>query len=588
MDASLVASGGVLLQTDTNGIYHPCAYLSQSFSPAERNYPIHDRELLAIIRALTHWRHYLEGHPQPVIVFTDHMNLLYFTKAERLSRRQARWQLLLTSFDLKLYHVPGSKLVVPDALSRRPDHGDGSEDNADTILLPDSMFIRLIDDELRAAIASTAPLDDPLFSAAQDALNGLCLPPMKSSLSDWHITDNILFYKNRAYIPPAQRPHLLRKHHDHPSAGHPGRFKTEELVKREAWWPSMGTYIWNYVDGCATCQQMKVDTHPVTPPLHPISTMATRPFSQISVDLITDLPVSSGFDSIMVVVDHGLSKGVIITPCHKTITSEGVAKLFLKHIFKRFGLHDKVISDRGPQFLSRFSIELARLLDYSLAPSTAYHPQTDGQTEQLNQELETYLRMYCQNNPSEWAEHIPMAEFVHNHRRHSAKDASPFFIMMGYEPKALPHLLPESNVPAAEERVRILQKIREEAISCHNIAMQRMAERSFGQKYQPWKVGDKVWLSAANLRLKLPSRKLAPKRYGPFTIMAVLSPITFTLQLPPQWKIHPTFHASQLSSYRENDVHGPNFPEPPPDVLEEEEEYEIEAILAHKGTGSRQ
>jgi Chromo (CHRromatin Organisation MOdifier) domain len=115
--------------------------------------------------------------------------------------------------------------------------------------------------------------------------------------------------------------------------------------------------------------------------------------------------------------------------------------------------------------------------------------------------------------------------------------------------------------------------------------MQTMAERLRGDKYTPWKIRDKVWLSATNLRLKLPSRKLAPKRYGPFPIIDVLSPITFTLKLPPQSKIHPTFHASVLSSYGKTDVHGPNFPKPPPDIIEEEEEFEVEAILSHKGTG---
>jgi hypothetical protein len=107
----------------------------------------------------------------------------------------------------------------------------------------------------------------------------------------------------------------------------------------------MGAYIRKSVEGCALCQQMKMDTHPIRPPLMPIPSSASHPFSQLSVDLITDLPVSGGFDRIMVVVDHGLMKGVIIIPCLKTVTSEGVAKLFLKHVYQRFGLHDKVISD---------------------------------------------------------------------------------------------------------------------------------------------------------------------------------------------------------------------------------------------------
>jgi len=406
---------------------------------------------------------------------------------------------------------------------------------------------------------------------------------MKSALSDWRLDDGTLFYKDRAYVPSHLRHRILTLHHDHPTAGHPGRFKTEELVKRDYWWPGMGTFIRKYVEGCTLCQQMKSDTYPSTPPLTPIPSSATCPFSQISIDLITDLPESRGFDSVMVVVDHGLTKGVILSPCKKTITSEGVAQLFFKKVFLRFGLYDKIISNRGPQFASKFAKELGRLLDYEVALSTAYHPQTDRQTERLNQELETYLRIYCHSAPLDWVKHLPMAEFVHNHQKHDSRNASPFFLMMGYEPRGIPHILPNSAIPAAEDRIRYLQKIREEAIACHNLAMQCMAARSYGKKFEPWKVGEKVWLSAKNLISALPSKKLAPKRYGPFTVEAVLSPITFKIQLPPSWKSHPVFHASELSSYQETEVHGPNNTEPPPDIINGQEEYEIEAILAHKG-----
>jgi len=169
---------------------------------------------------------------------------------------------------------------------------------------------------------------------------------MKSVLSDWKIVNGILYYKDRAYVSPAACHDLLRCLHDHPTAGHPGHFKTEELIKWDFWWPGLGTYVRKYVKGCSLCQQMKADTHLVSPPPPiPISSDATVPFTSLSVDLITDLPPSGGFYSIMVVVDHGLMKGVIITPCLKTITSEGVAKLFFKHVYCRFGLYDKFISD---------------------------------------------------------------------------------------------------------------------------------------------------------------------------------------------------------------------------------------------------
>jgi hypothetical protein len=371
------------------------------------------------------------------------------------------------------------------------------------------MFAWVLDTVLMEELRQDEP--DELFAWAQDALDGVCLPPMKSLLSNWCISNNILYYKDRAYVPPAQRHSIVTRLHDHPTAGHPGHFKTEELVKRDYWWPSMGTCIHNYVTGCALCQQMKSDTHPVTPPLMPIDSTAVAPFTHLSMDLIVKLPLSGGFDSILVVVDHSLTKGVILIPCNESIDSEGIAKLFVKHVYRRFSLHEKIISDRGPQFISKFSRALAELLQYKIAASTAYHPQTDGQTERLNQELETYLRIYCRSNPETWVEHLPVAKFVHNHQKHDSRNTSPFFLMMGYEPRTLPHVLQNSAIPAANERVQKLQKIREEAISCHHIAMQRMAQRTHGKKYTPWKIGDKVWLSGKNLITPLPSKKLVPK-----------------------------------------------------------------------------
>ena len=121
--------------------------------------------------------------------------------------------------------------------------------------------------------------------------------------------------------------------------------------------------------------------HPVVPPLLPIKSTVSIPFKQLSVNLITDLPPSSGCDSVMVVVDHGLTKGVILAPCLKTIDTTGIAQLFFDFVFKHFGLHDTLISDHGPQFTSAFAKELAHLLKYDVRLSTAYHPQTDGQTE---------------------------------------------------------------------------------------------------------------------------------------------------------------------------------------------------------------
>ena len=156
----------------------------------------------------------------------------------------------------------------------------------------------------------------------------------------------------------------------------------------------------------------------------------------------------------MVVVDHGLMKGVIFMPCNKLVDAEGVANIFFKKVFTRFGLYEKIISDRGPQFASKFAQELGRLLGYKVALSTAFHPQTDGKTEWANQELEVYLRIYCGSAWHTWSDLLPMAELVHNSWHHSACNTSPFYLMMGYHPPALLEVTEKTSIPAVEDRVK--------------------------------------------------------------------------------------------------------------------------------------
>ena len=382
-DALKHTSGGVLLQKDTNGDWHPCAYLSQTFGPAEHNYNIYDQELLAVMRALDAWRHYLLGSPTTVQVFTDHKNLTYFRQPRNLNCQQARWLLDLSEFDLAFEHIPGKDLRAPDALSHRPDHIPASDmDNEAVTLLPDELFINLIDSSLTDKLHSSSA-SDPLVLDALHALPGEVPATFHSRLSDWHYDAGILTYQGHVYIPADAALHrsIVTHHHDHPTAGHPGVLKTHQLVASEFWWLGFTSYVCNYVRGCASCQQHKVNTHPSQPPLLPIQSTCSRPFQQISYNLITDLPLSDGFDTLLVMVDHGLTKGVILCPTKKTIDTAGIASLFFSKVFKRFGLYNKIISDCGLQFVSAFAKELGKLLGYELTLSTTYHPQTDRETE---------------------------------------------------------------------------------------------------------------------------------------------------------------------------------------------------------------
>ena len=153
---------------------------------------------------------------------------------------------------------------------------------------------------------------------------------------------------------------------------------------------------------------------------------STRPFAYCSMDMITDLPIVDGWDSLLVMVDQGLTKGVILLPCIKTIMAEQVATLLLDNLYKWFGLPDRIISNQGPQFASQLFKELLKLLGIRSALSMAYHSQTDGTTEWVNQEIKAYLSIYCTSHPEEWLHAIPILKFTHNNWQHADWLWTPF------------------------------------------------------------------------------------------------------------------------------------------------------------------
>ena len=463
-------------------------------------------------------------------------------------------------------------MALADALSRW-DYVDTTLDNQEMSICPDPVIIQALDLALTRKIQSSTKSDPLVLQALESLKRGSLLFP-HSSTHNWHMTNSHLYFKGRMYIPPHERQAIICSIHDSPTTGHAGRFCTKALWEQDFWWPGLSSFVNAFIAGCAVCQQNKVNHHPTHPLLTPIPSISPLPFKQLSVDLIMDLPPSNGHDSLMVMVDHGLMKGVVLIPCSKTIDAAGVAKLFLHHVFKRFRLHDSLISDKGPQFASAFTRELVCLLQYDVKLSTAYHPQMDGQTERTNQEIETYLHIFCTNNPWKWTDFLPTTEFHHNSIPHSSTKVSPFSLLHRYEPRAYPPL-GKTFLPALETRLATLEEAWKEALAAHETACRIMREQNTWN-FSPWKVGDKVWLEAMNLCLNYPSRKLAPKRQGPFEIAQVLSLLTYWLRLPSTWKIHDVFHASLLSSYKETEAHGPNFPKPPPDLIGTEEEYEVE------------
>jgi len=177
-----------------------------------------------------------------------------------------------------------------------------------------------------------------------------------------------------------------------------------------------------------------------------------------------------------------------------------------------------------------------------------------------------------------------MAEFAYNGRPHSVTKQTPFYLMYGSEPTGFPTAFPKTNVPAVEERVAKLLKARDDARAAHELARQVQIKRS-KKNSPPFSKGDLVWLDACNLNRGYQFQKMASLREGPFKITEVLGPVTYKLQLPIQWKVHNVIHGNRLTPYRETDVHGKNFPEPPPDLINREEEYEVDSIKDHRKRG---
>ena len=254
------------------------------------------------------------------------------------------------------------------------------------------------------------------------------------------------------------RRNILSQYHDSPMAGHPGRDNTIALVTQHYWWPKMNAWIKQYTKGCALCQQNKIcTTRNKTPPYCIPGDLTECPFNTVAMDLITQLPQSNGHDAILTIVDQGCSWAMAFLPCSTTITGEGIAKLYLQHIFPWFGVPAKMISDRDPCFTSHFVKALTTKLKIDHNISTAFHPQTDSLSEQKNQWVEQYLWMYIMAWHDNWDEWLPLASFVHNQWPNATTKLSPHEVLLGYAPVATEAITPEMNNAAAKDRQAILK-----------------------------------------------------------------------------------------------------------------------------------
>jgi len=232
--------------------------------------------------------------------------------------------------------------------------------------------------------------------------------------------------EGKVYVPRDEklRVEVIRLHYDMPVEEHGGQWKTTELVTRNFWWPRVSREVKQYVEGCDACQRNKNRTQAPAGKLMPNS-IPEKPWSHILADFIMKLPLVQGYDSILVVVDR-LTKMAHFIPTTEKTTAGGLARLFRDNVWKLHGLPESIISDRGPQFAAGVMRELNEMLGIDSKLSTVFHPQTDGQTERMNQELEQYLRMFIDHRQEQWPEWLGTAEFAYNNKIQTSTKVSPF------------------------------------------------------------------------------------------------------------------------------------------------------------------
>ncbi|KAF1321799.1 reverse transcriptase, partial [Globisporangium splendens] len=436
-DASDFAIGCALMQRDDADRERVICYQSRQLKPAERNYPVHDKELLAMKYALAKFRVYLLGSKR-FTVYTDHASLRTAVESPHLSQRMARWLSFFAEYEFDVEYKPGRFNVIADALPRRPDFeskaNDSKEDRVIAITRESTPTSSLLDDIKRAYATDSdisrlvAHLPDP----SDKSLKALD-PAQRARLHRYEMRNDVLYYRiddsdePRAVVPNDSdlRNRVLFEYHDAPFRGHPGREKTYLALSRDFYWSHQYKWVRKYVRACEVCQRVK--PAPVTNAPLRSRPVPTDCWKSVSMDFIFGLPAdSSKKTGILVIVDR-FSKMVHLSAVPASVTAKQTAQIFLDSVFRLHGMPTEIVSDRDPRFTAAFWQELFRLLGTQLKISTADHPQTDGQTERVNRTLEDILRSYA-HSFTHWNECLPLAEFAINNSVHVSTGHTPFYV----------------------------------------------------------------------------------------------------------------------------------------------------------------
>ena len=556
-DASKQGLGCVLMQHD-----RVIAYASRQLKKHEVNYPTHDLELAAVVFALRIWRHYLYG--VPCRIFTDHKSLQYLFSQKDLNMRQRRWIELIKDYDCTIEYHPGKANVVADALSRKPSSSLAQLKAEYLTMLVElrSMGVSLETAESGTLVAAfhvrPVLVDGVRDLQAQDPY----LMKLRSKIeagqqSNFTLRgDGTLVLGQRLCVPDVieLKKEIMEEAHSSAYAMHPGSTKMYRTLKDHYWWRGMKREIAELVSKCLTCQQIKIEHQKPAGLLQPLSIPEWK-WERITMDFVTGLPKTQrGHDAIWVIVDR-LTKSAHFIATNNTYSLERYARLFVDEIVRLHGAPVSIVSDRDPRFTSRFWPKLQDAMGTKLHFSTAFHPQTDGQSERTIQTLEDMLRACVMEFKGSWDNYLALIEFAYNNSYQSSIGMAPYEALYGrmcrtpvcWDEVGERRLIGLEIVQDTTEKVNMIR----ERLKIANDRQKSYADNR--RRDLQFEIGDQVFLKISPWKgvLRFGKRgKLSLRYIGPYEIVSKVGPIAYKLKLPPELsRIHDTFHVSMLRKY---------------------------------------
>lgn len=471
-----------------------------------------------------------------MVIRTDQQSLKFMATQRLTEGIQHKLLMKLMEFDYSIEYKKGKENKAADALSRRDT--DGDKCLAITLVYPawvEDVKNSYMGDEKYAMLVTGEELNE--------------------GAEGFTLQSGLLRYKNRIYVGQSTdiRQRLLQSFHNSTFGGHSGMKVTYHKLKKIFYWPKMKKDVDRQMTECPTCQIAKPEHIHVPGLLDPLQ-IPEMAWTHISMDFIEGLPKSHGKDVILVVVDR-LTKYAHFVAMSHPFDTQDVIQVFMENVYRLHGMPVAIVSDRDRIFTSELFQNVFKAMGTALRFSTSYHPQSDGQTERVNQCVEAYLRCMVFQEPKEWYKWLPTAEWWYNTSYHTSLQVTPYEAMYGVTPpqigeRAIPGNVSEEARATVQQREDMLARLKENLAKAQT-RIKKFADRLRSERQ--FELGDMVYLKMQPYRQNAfglrGSLKLRAKFYGPFRVLEKIGKVAYKLQLPEEANIHPVFHVSQLKKH---------------------------------------